>query len=160
MERKVLWFDLPEGTEYQKVIVTGKRRVGIEYSEECICHPKEKVKVEIPKPKALVGGGEVYQNDDVPYWYCKIKNGRDTFMHLYMKDLTKEDLLYDAKTGRKREFSTANQKEFKKDVSEALKNKPKEGFRWIPAYEPSPTTDGKIQFIAGEKPLVELSYSE
>lgn len=30
-------------------------------------------KVEIPKPKPLIGGGNVYQNDDVPYWYCDLE---------------------------------------------------------------------------------------
>lgn len=170
MEEKVLWLDLPEGTEYQRVIVAGKTRVGIAYSEECTCQQKEKAKVEkakvekakveIPKPKALVGGGEVYQNDDVPYWYCDIKDGRDTFMHVYMEDLTEEDLLYDSKTGKKREFSTDRQKKYKKDVLEALANKPKEGFRWIPLYEPSRTTDGSVQFVEGEKPLVGLSCPE
>ena len=160
MKEKVLWLDLPEGTEYQKVIVAGKTRVGIAYVEECICQQKDKVKVEIPKPKALVGGSEVYQNDDVPYWYCDIKDGRDTFMHVYMEDLTEEDLLYDSKTGRKRKFSTNRQKQFKKDVLEALANKPKEGFRWIPVYEPSLTTDDSVQFVEGKKPLVGLSCLE
>ncbi len=159
MKEKVLWLDLPEGTEYQKVIVAGKTRVGIAYVE-CICQQKDKVKVEIPKPKALVGGSEVYQNDDVPYWYCDIKDGRDTFMHVYMEDLTEEDLLYDSKTGRKRKISTNRHKQFKKDVLEALANKPKEGFRWIPVYEPSLTTDGSVQFVEGKKPLVGLSCLE
>lgn len=160
MKEKVLWLDLPEGTEYQKVIVAGKTRVGIAYVEECICYQKDNVNVEIPKPKALVGGSEVYQNDDVPYWYCDIKDGRDNFMHVYMEDLTEEDLLYDSKTGRKRKFSTDRQKKYKKDVLEALANKPKEGFRWIPVYEPSRTTDGSVQFVKGEKPLVVLSCPE
>lgn len=160
MEEKVLWLDLPEGTEYLKVIVAGKTRVGIAYIEECTCQPKEKVKVEIPKPKALVGGSEVYQNNDVPYWYCDIKDGRDSFMHIYMADLKEEDLLYDSKTGKNREFSTRRQKQFKRDVLEALANKPKEGFRWIPVYEPSSTTDGSVQFVENEKPLVGLSCLE
>lgn len=163
MKEKVLWFDLPEGTEYQKVIVTGKTRIGIVYSEECTCQAKKETtiaKVEIPKPKALVGGSGVYQNDDVPYWYCKIKNGRDEFMHLYMEDLTEEDLLYDSKTGRERKFSTDRQKEFKEDVLEALANKPKEGYRWLPVFEPS--SDGKdgLQFVKGEKPLVGINCLE
>ena len=138
-----------------KVIVAGKN---IQKNEHV--KPKEKVKVKIPKPKSLVGGGEVYQNDDVPYWYCRIKNGRDVFMHVYMEDLTEEDLLYDSKTGRKRKFYTDSQKKFKGNALEALKNKPKEGFRWIPVYEPSITPDGNIQFIEDEKPLVGRSCSE
>ncbi len=144
MEGKVLW-DLPEGTEYQKVIVAGKTRGG--NVEECTCQPKEKVKVEIPKPKPLVGGSEVYQND-VPYWYCKIKG--DTFMYLYMEDLTEEDLLYDSKTGKKREFSTTREKKYKNDVLESLANKPKEGFRWISVYEPSHVPNGSVQFVEGK----------
>ena len=44
----------------------------------------------------------VYQKDNnTPYWYCKIKDGRDEFMHLYFEDLTEDDVLYDAK-GKKR----------------------------------------------------------
>lgn len=152
MEEEVLWLDLPEDTEYQKVMVAGKMRGGIAYVEECTCQQKEKVKLEIPKPKSLVGGSEVYQSDDVPYWYCKIK-GRDTFMHVYMEDLTEEDLLYDSKTGKKRKFSTDREKKYKKDVLEALENKPKEGFRWISVYEPSPTPNGSVQFVEGEEPL-------
>ena len=81
-------------------------------------------------------------------------------MHVYMEDLTEEDLLYDSKTGRKRKFSTNRQKQFKKDVLEALANKPKEGFRWIPVYEPSLTTDDSVQFVEGKKPLVGLSCLE
>ena len=142
MEEKVLYVKLPEGTQYRKVIVAED----VAYSEECTCQQKEKAKVEIPKPKALVGGDEVYQNDDVPYWYCKIKNGRDTFMHVYMEDLTEEDLLYDSKTGKKRKFSTEGQKKYKKDV--------------LAMYEPSPTPNGSVQFVEGEKPLVELSCPE
>ena len=159
-EEKVLYVKLPEGVQYRKVIVAEDGMIGIAYSEECTCQQKEKAKVEIPKPKALVGGSEVYQNDEVPYWYCKIKNGRDTFMHVYMEDLTEEDLLYDSETGRKRKFFTDRQKKYKKDVLEALANKPKEGFRWIPVYEPSRTTDGSVQFVKGEKPLVGLSCPE
>lgn len=160
MEEKVLYFKLPEGAQYRKVIVAENGMIGIAYSEECICQQKEKAKVEIPKPKALVGGGEVYQNDDVPYWYCDIKDGRDTFMHVYMEDLTEDDLLYDSKTGRKRKFSTDRQKKYKKDVLEALANKPKEGFRWIAVYEPSPAPNDSIQFVEGERPLVGLSCLE
>lgn len=160
MKENVLWLDLPEGTEYQKVIVAGKTRVGIAYVEECICQQKDKVNVEIPKPKALVGGSEVYQNDDVPYWYCDIKDGRDTFMHVYMEDLTEDDLLYDSKTGRKRKFSTYRQKKYKKDVLKALANKPKEGFRWIAVYEPSLAPNDSIQFVEGERPLIGLSCLE
>ena len=163
MEEKVLYVKLPEDAEYRKVIVTGDGMIGIVYSEECTCQDKKEAtiaKVEIPKPKALIGGSKVYQKEDVPYWYCRIKNGRDEFMHLYMEDLTEEDLLYDSKTGRKREFSTKKAKKFKADILEALANKPKEGYRWIPVFEPS--SDGKagLQFVKGEEPLVGLRCPE
>lgn len=151
MEEKVLYLNLPVAKKFLKVKVTGKAQ------KHTKNRTKEKVKVEIPKPKALVGGGEVYQNDDVPYWYCKIKNGRDTFMHLYMEDLTEKDLLYDSKTGRKRIFSTRYERRLKEIILEALANKPKEGFRWIPVYEPSLASDGSVQFVEGEKPLVKIS---
>lgn len=156
MKEKVLRFNLPKGIEFLKVIKEEKTRFDIVDVEKCTYQQKEKARVEIPKPKALKGGSEVYQNDDVPYWYCNIK-GRDAFMHVYMEDLTEEDLLYDSKMGRKREFSTYKQKQFKKNVLEALKNKPKEGFRWIPVYEPSRSVDGSVQFVVGKEPLVGVS---
>ena len=149
MKEKVLYVKLPENAKYRRVEVTEDGMIGIVYSEECICE------VKIPKPKALVGGSEVYQkDDDVPYWYCKIKDGRDEFMHLYMEDLTKKDLLYDSGTGRRREFSTDNQKKFKKDVLKALANKPKEGYRWLPVFEPSYDEYWGLQFVTDEKPYV------
>ena len=129
----------------------------------------QRPKVTIPKPKALVGGSEVYQKDGLPYWYCKIKGGRDEFMHLYMEDLSLNDLFYDPMTGRKIAFTTRKQKEFKQNVWTAVENKPKEGFRWIPVYEPSLVSyiaesvfyfrpslmqDIKIQFMAGKKPFI------
>lgn len=164
MVEKVLYVKLPEGSTYRRSIVTDDGMIGIVYSEE-ECHipeeiPEEIVKVEIPKPNALVGGGEVYQNDDVPYWFCKIKGGRDTFMHVYMEDLTEKDLLYDSRTGRKREFSTNVQKKFKEEVLKALKNKPEEGFRWIPTFEPSLEQDGNLQFVRNAKPLVSMNCFE
>lgn len=158
MQEKVLYVKLPENAQYRRVKVAEDGTIGIVYSEEFTCQAK--TKVEIPKPKALVGGSEVYQNGDVPYWYCKIKNGRDEFMHLYMEDLTEKDLLYDSKTERKRKFSTYKQEKFKKDVLKALANKPKEGYCWIPVFEPS--SDGKegLQFVKGKIPLVGLSCLE
>lgn len=157
MKEKVLYVESPEDTKCRR------ENVAEDEIEECTCQGKKKTtiaKVEIPKPKALVGGSPVYRFDHLPYWYCKIKNGRDTFMHLYMEDLTEKDLLYDSKTGSKREFSTNRQKKFKADVLEALANKPKEGYRWLPVFEPS--SDGKngLQFVIGEKPLVGLNCLE
>ena len=163
MKEKVLYFKLPENAKYRRVKVTEDGMIGIVYTEECTCQTQNETtmaKVEIPKPKALVGGSEVYQNDDVPYWYCKIKNGRDEFMHLYMEDLTEQDLLYDSMTGRKRTFATNMQKRFKENVLEASANKPKEGYRWIPVFEPS--SDGKdgLQFVKDRKPLLGLNCPE
>lgn len=170
MEKKVLYFKLPEGAKYRETSVTADGMIGIVYVEEhkCTCHQKmenamAKAKLEIaeiPKPTPLIGGGEVYKNNYLPYWYCAIKNGRDVFMHLYMEDLTEVDLLYDFRIGRKRLFDSRKKAEYKENVIEALKNKPKEGYRWIPVYEPSPAPDGGIQFVKGKKPLVNISCAE
>lgn len=115
----------------------------------------------IPKPEPLIGGTEPYQKDNgTGYWYCKIKDGRDEFMYLYFEDLTANDLLYDA-NGKEREFvGELSEETFKGFVVEALRNKPKEGFRWIPVYEPSLATDGGIQYVAGEKVLTGLNSYE
>lgn len=96
---------------------------------------KENVKVteisNIPKPTPLIGGTEVYPKEGLPYWYCRIKNGRDEFMHLYFRDLSSDDILYTA-DGKKREFFTKRQDKFRANVMKALDKMPKEGFRWIP----------------------------
>ena len=75
------------------------------------------------KPTPLIGSTEVYQKDGLPYWYCRIKNGRDEFMYLYFGDLTNDDVLYTA-DGKTREFVTEWQKKFKSYVMKALENKP------------------------------------
>lgn len=107
----------------------------------------------IPKPEPLIGGTEPYQKDNgTGYWYCKIKDGRDEFMYLYFGDLTENDVLYDA-NGKEREFVGERQLGFKENAVKALSNKPKEGFRWIPVYEPSLATDGGIQYVSGETVL-------
>lgn len=149
---------------YQKVEVA-EGKIGIVYTEECVSN-EETTKVlptvsrAIPKPAPLIGGTEVYQKENgTGYWYCKIKEGRDEFMHLYFADLTENDLLYDA-NGKKREFATKRQEKFKADVLKALKNKPEEGFRWIPVYEPSKDTNGNIQFVSGQVVLRGLSSYE
>lgn len=163
MEEKVMSIKLPKGAKYRNVIVTDDgSSVDIVYSEEYTCQHRQdvaKAKVIIPKPKALIDGSEVYQKDKIPYWFCKIKNGRDEFMHVYMDDLTEQDLLIDSKTGKERIFSTDEQKEFKKDVLEAIKDKPKEGFRWIPTFEPSIKSGswGEIQFVKGNFPYTGLT---
>ena len=105
----------------------------------------------MPKPIPLIGGTEVYQKDNgTPYWYCKIKEERDEFMHVYFDDLTEDDLLFDA-DGKKRQFVTNKQEKFKADVMKALKNKPKEGYRWIPVYEPSEDLMRNLCYVAGKK---------
>ena len=146
MKEKVLYVKLPKDAKYREVIVTEDGMIGIVYSEEdtnqlAISEANAQTEVIIPKPEKLVGGTEVYQKEGIPYWYCKIKNGRDEFMHLYTDDLTEKDLLYDSKTGKPRKFMTKMQKKFKDNVLVALENKPREGFRWIPVFEPS--SDGK-----------------
>jgi len=120
----------------------------------------QEVAIKIPKPKPLIGGGEVYQVENLPYWFCKIKNGRDTFMHVYMEDLSIDDLLKDAKTGAERKFVTSDKIELKNNALKALQNKPIEGFRWVPVYEVSTAPGGSLQFIKGEKPLTELKCPE
>ena len=64
MKEKVLYVKLPENAKYRRVEVTEDGMIGIVYSEECTCQAKKKTmkaKVEIPKPKSLIGGSEVYQ---------------------------------------------------------------------------------------------------
>ena len=141
-KEKVMYVDLPKDTEYRKAYVTEDGKVAITYAEETA--PVSKA---LPKPTPLVGGTEVYQKEGLPYWYCKIKGGRDEFMHLYFGDLSSDDILYTA-DGKEREFTTEKQKQFEADVIEALGKMPKENFRWIPVYEPSEADDdGNLQYI-------------
>lgn len=137
-KEKVIDVRIPEGAKHRKVKTTAD---GVTYTA-------------IPKPVPLIGGTEVYQKDNgTGYWYCKIKEGRDEFMCLYFGDLTKGDLIYDAK-GDKRKFDTIKQKKLKKEILKALNNKPEEGFRWIPVYEPSKDDNGNVQYVSGEKVLI------
>lgn len=163
MKEKVLYINLPDGADYRRVEVTEDGRIGIFYTEQCEStedSSKATVIDSIPKPIPLIGGTEVYQKDNgTPYWYCKIKEGRDEFMHLYFDDLTEDDLLYDAK-GKKRKFVTERQKQFKEYALKALNNKPDEGYRWIPVYEPSKDSKGNLQYVAGAKVIRKLdSYA-
>lgn len=150
-EEKVMYVILPKDAEYRKAYVTEDGKVAIAYAEETI---NDTVKVSkivskaLPKPTPLIGGTEVYQKEGLPYWFCKIKDGRDEFMHLYFGDLTNEDILYN-EDGKKREFVTERQKKFREDVIKALNNMPEEGFRWIPVYEPSKDDGGNIQYVSG-----------
>ena len=171
MKEKVLYVSLPEGAEYLRVEVAEDGKIGIVYTEKArasktkttkaapaVVKSKAKSKAKW-KPEPLIGGTPVYQKDNgTGYWYCKIKGGRDEFMYLYFEDLTEDDLLYDA-NGKKRNFVNYSQEVFKKGVLEALKNKPEEGFRWLPVYAPSiyqhnPVTrkirDCQFQYIAGK----------
>lgn len=150
MNEKILYVVLPKGAKYRKVTVTEDGKIGIVYTEECQTI-KETVEDIIPKPEPLVGGGPVYRQNDVPYWYCKIKQGRDTFMHLYVEDITEGDVIYDA-NGRERNFSTTKKEWFKEEALRAVRNKPKEGFRWIPVYEPSLDIFGGLQYVKGYVP--------
>lgn len=154
-EEKVMYVILPKGAEYRKAYVTEDGKVAIAYAEETI---NDTVKVSktvskaIPKPTPLIGGTEVYQKEGTPYWFCKIKDGRDEFMHLYFGDLTYDDILY-TEDGKKRKFVTERQKKFRADVMKVLENMPEEGFRWIPVYEPSKDDGGNIQYVSGVKVL-------
>lgn len=118
--------------------------------------------VSIPKPKPLTGGSEVYQKDNgTPYWYCKIKEGRDEFMHLYFEDLTEDDLMYNP-NGTKRKFVTVRQNLLAANIIQALNNKPKEGYRWIPSYEPT-RIGNNLAFVPGETVLCswgQISYHD
>ena len=155
MKEKVLYVKLSEIVKFRG----SKSNRGGMIGTTCQVKKETKAKFKIPKPKPLIGGSKVYHNYGVPYWYCKIKNGRDEFMYLYIEDLTEMDLLYDSKTKIKRKFSTSNQKMFRALVLDALSNKPKKGC-WIPVFEPSSDGKGGLQFVKGEKPLVELNCIE
>ena len=147
-EEKVMYVILPKDAEYRKAYVTEDDKVAITYAEETGIDSSKTVSKAIPKPIPLIGGTKVYQKEGLPYWYCKIKDGRDEFMHLYFGDLTDNDVLYTA-DGKKRKFVTERQKKFRADVMKALENMPEEGFRWIPVYEPSKDDDGNIQYVSG-----------
>ena len=178
MKEKVLYVKLPEGAEYRRVTVTADGMIGIVYSEEDTnqsaiseanvqtevmvggTEVNHQIEVVIPKPEKLVGGTEVYQKDGIPYWFCKIKNGRDEFMHLYTADLELEDVLYDSKTGKRRKANTVRQQHLGDRLLDAVKHKPKEGYRWIPVFEPSSDGRGGVQYVRDEKPLVGVPFSE
>jgi hypothetical protein len=163
MKEKVMYLELPNGANYQRVEVTEDGRIGIVYTEQDVSKEetiKVPLTVSIPKPIPLIGGTEVYQKDNgTPYWYCRIKEGRDEFMHVYLDDLTEDDLLYDA-NGKIRKFVTERQKQFREYALKALNNIPDEGYRWIPVYEPSKDSKGNLQYVAGAKVIRKLdSYA-
>jgi hypothetical protein len=158
-EEKVMYVILPKNAEYRKAYVTEDGKVAITYAEETGIDSSKTVLKALPEPTSLAGGTEVYQKEGLPYWYCKIKDGRDEFIHLYFGDLTDDDLLYCA-DGKKRKFITERQKKFRADVMKALKNMPKEGFRWIPVYEPSMDKCGNLMYVSGENVLRNLNSYE
>lgn len=151
-KEKVMYVVLPKGAKYRKIYATEDGKIAIEYTEEVArdaIEVSEAVPKTLPKPEPLVGGTEVYQKEGLPYWYCKIKDGRDEFMYLYFGDLSSNDILYTT-DGRERKFATSRQEKFKVNVMKALENKPEEGFRWIPVYEPSIENDCSLQYVAGK----------
>ncbi len=153
-KEKAICIYLPDGAEYRRVEATDGG-ISIIYAEETAndtAKVSKTVSKAIPKPTPLIGGTEVYQKEGLPYWYCKIKDGRDEFMHLYFGDLTDDDILY-TEDGKKRKFVTERQKKFRADVMKALDNMPEEGFRWIPVYEPSKDDGGNIQYVSGANVL-------
>ena len=155
---KAIRINLPDGAEYRRVEVTDGG-ISIIYAEETSIDTvdvSKTVSKALAKPKPLIGGTEVYQKEGLPYWYCKIKDGRDEFMHLYFGDLTSNDVLYTA-DGKRRKFVTGKQKKFRADVMKALENMPEEGFRWIPVYEPSMDSNGNLKYVAGKYVLRNLT---
>jgi hypothetical protein len=157
-KEKAIRISLPYGAKYRRVEVTDGG-ISIIYAEETAndtAKVSKTVLKAIPKPTPLIGGTKVYKKEGTPYWHCKIKDGRDEFMHLYLSDLTVDDVLYTA-DGKKREFVTERQKKFRADVMKALENMPEEGFRWIPVYEPSKDDDGNIQYVSGVNVLRRLN---
>ncbi len=131
MKKRNLFAEKPENERIPRVSVTG---------------------VIIPKPQKLIGGTEVYQKEGIPYWYCKIKSGRDEFMHLYTEDLYPEDLDFHKESEETNVFYNEKYEVFEKNVLEALKNKPKEGYFWLAVFEPSIDKNGNLQFVEGEEP--------
>lgn len=157
-KEKAIRINLPDGAEYRRVEVTDGG-ILIIYAEESVMDTvkvQKTVSKAIPKPTPLIGGTEVYQKEGTPYWFCKIKDGRDEFMHLYFGDLTKDDVLYTA-DGKKRKCITERQKIFREYVMKALENMPEEGFRWIPVYEPSIDDGRNIQYVSGVNVLRGIS---
>ena len=157
MKEKVTYERLPEGAKYRKAELTESGEFAISYMETSDCKHEAtqatKAASEVTTPTPLIGGTDVYHKENgTNYWYCKIKDGRDEFMFLSFGDITKSDLLYDA-NGKKRAFSTDGQRKFRENALKAIENKPAEGFRWIPVYEPSMGKNGEIQFVSGKDVL-------
>ena len=140
-----MFITLPEGAKFLGASETEEGLVKIRYDDEAVRTLRAP---SIPVP--LVGGTVIYQKDGLPYWFCRIKDGRDEFMYLHMDDLSSDDLLYTA-NGERRRFKTDKQETFKKNVMLALADMPEEGFRWLPVYEPSEKDYGELQFVPGKE---------
>ena len=153
-KEKVMFITLPRGAILLGASELKGGRVKIRYYEEKIRTLRAP---SIPAP--LVGGSSVYQKDGLPYWFCRIKDGRDEFMYLRMDDLSSDDLLYDA-TGKRRKFISDKQIEFKKNVLNALGDMPEEGFRWLPVCEPSVEEYWAMKFVPGEEVLTDQSIPD
>lgn len=139
MKEKTMYVKLPSGSKFRRVSVAKNGEIGIVY-----------ITPEIPKPKNLVGGNGVYQDADSPYWYCTLKNG-DTFMYVYVDDLTEKDFCYNPEE-TENEYLKMKQEMFKSNALEALANKPKTGI-WLPVFEPSADNNGNLRFVKDAIPL-------
>ena len=152
-KEKVMFIKLPEGAKFLGASETDNGRLMISYYEEPV---HNSMAPSIPVP--LVGGSIIYQKVGLPYWFCRIKD-RDEFMYLRMDDLSSDDLLYSA-NGERRRFKTDKQEVFKRNVMLALADMPEEGFRWLPAYEPSEKDYGELQYVPGEEVFTDQSISD
>ncbi len=139
MKEKTMYVKLPSGSKFRRVSVAKNGEIGIVY-----------ITPEIPKPKNLVGGNGVYQDADSPYWYCTLKNG-DTFMYVYVEDLTEKDFCYNPEE-TENEYLKMKQEMFKANALEALANKPKTGI-WLPVFELSADNNGNLRFVKDAIPL-------
>ena len=91
-------------------------------------------------------------------------DAKSTTVRKILKELTDEypdakKGLYDA-DGKERVFSTYNQEEFKDYVLDALKNKPENGFVWIPVYNPSRGSYGSIQYVFSKDVVLDVAINE
>ena len=149
-EKSKICINLPKGAKYLREEVT-EEAVSILYT----------IKSKPKKPKPLIGGTEVYQKDNgTNYWYCRIKDGRDEFMNLYYRDLTRNDILY-TEDGKERKLLTQRQIDLCKNLCCAIPDKAMcKDEVWIPVYEPSMDSDGNLQFVSGEKVFTHFTHDQ
>ena len=151
MSERVLLINFPDGIEYRKVLVTEGWIEVVYSSEEDTNFPVLSETIgetfNISKPKPLIGGGETFQREGSPYWYCYLKEGHDLFMCLPTDELTEADLFYDYRARKPRFYESEDEREFMSNCMEALKRKPEKGFVWIPAFEPTLGEDGILQIV-------------